>query len=190
MTQNVVVAVVGAGSMAREHIRAFNALAGVKVGGIHSRMRDRAASLAAEFGIPELVCDYFVAESDTGADLVVVAVPELAANTVAKSLCSDWAVLLEKPAGYDLADAQDIAAAAARPPSHGRAQSRSIPAPWRCGPMSKPAEQRFVHVQDQQSFAEARRYKHPEPVVDKFMYANSIHVIDLIPALCRGAVRK
>ena len=42
-----------------------------------------------------------------------MAVPELEANRVAKRCFEhDWAVLMEKPAGYDLADAEDIAAAA------------------------------------------------------------------------------
>jgi predicted dehydrogenase len=49
-------------------------------------------------------------------------------------------------------------------------------------------ERRYVHVQDQQSFGEARRHNHPEAVVQRFMYANSIHVIDMMRALCRGRV--
>ncbi|NET40057.1 MAG: gfo/Idh/MocA family oxidoreductase, partial [Cyanothece sp. SIO1E1] len=49
-------------------------------------------------------------------------------------------------------------------------------------------EARYVRIQDQQSYEEARRYNHPEEVVERFMYANSIHVIDLIRAICRGRV--
>ena len=55
-------------------------------------------------------------------------------------------------------------------------------------PAEVDARQRFIHVQDQQSYAEARRYNHPEAVVEKFMYANSIHLIDLIPFFGRGKV--
>jgi len=47
--KSVSVAVVGAGSMAREHIKAFSALPGVKVNGIFSRTRTRAEVLAKEF---------------------------------------------------------------------------------------------------------------------------------------------
>lgn len=190
--RSITVAIVGAGSMAREHIRAFGALPGVKVAGIHSRTRERAAALAAEFdlavvadGIPQL-------KAQTGADLVIVAVPEIAANAVAKAcFAEDWAVLLEKPAGFDLADAQDIAAAAAKRPRpvlvgfnrRFYASTMTVRAD-----LDSRDERRFIHIQDQQSFAEARRYNHPEPVVQKFMYANSIHVIDLIPALGRGEI--
>lgn len=185
------IAIVGAGNMAREHIRAFQSLDGVEVTGIHSRTTERARKLAEEFGIAH-VCDSIQQLKERSeADLVVVTVPELSANAVAKQcFASDWAVLLEKPAGYDLADAEDIAAAArgrSKPVLVGfnrrfYASTQAV----RADLESRPDELRYVHVQDQQSYEEARRYNHPEKVVEKFMYANSIHNIDLIMALCRG----
>lgn len=184
------VAIVGAGSMAREHIRAFNSLDGVEVTGIHSRTRQRAEDLAAEFGIPRVADDLAALKRESEADLVVVAVPELAANSVSKACFGQpWAVLLEKPAGYHLGDARDIAAAAAshkHPVMVGfnrRFYSSSLAVAADIGSRD---ERRFIHVQDQQSFAEARRYHHPEEVVRKFMYANSIHIIDLILYFGRG----
>jgi predicted dehydrogenase len=187
---NTRVAIVGAGSMAREHIRAFADLDGVDIAGVHSRTQERAAGLAQEFCIPVVAGSISELKARTGADLVVVAVPELAANPVAKAcFAEDWGVLLEKPAGYNLADAQDIAAAAkgrTRPVMVGfnrrfYASTMAIRAD-----LDSRAERRFIHIQDQQSFEEARRHNHPEKVVRKFMYANSIHVIDLILALGRG----
>jgi predicted dehydrogenase len=186
------VAIVGAGSMAREHIRAFRVLAGVEVAGIHSRTPERAAAVAREFNIPVVADSVRELKQQTGADLVVVAVPELAANAVAKAcFAEDWAALLEKPAGLDLADAEDIATAAAaqsRPVMVGLNRRFYSSTMALRADLDTRSESRFIHVQDQQSFAEARRYNHPEPVVQKFMYANSIHVIDLISALSRGAV--
>src|SRR5947207_3364731 len=105
--REITIAIVGAGSMAREHIRAFRTLPGVRVGGILSRGRERAVALAAEFDVPVVADDIPTLKSRSGAQLVVVAVPELAANAVAKAcLAEDWAILLEKPAGLDLADAE------------------------------------------------------------------------------------
>src|ERR1041385_1274629 len=95
------VAIVGAGNMAREHIRAFMDVPGVVVAGIHSRTRARAESLAAEFGIGH-VCDSAAELYDrTRADLVVVTVSETSANPVART-CFEfpWTILLEKPPGY------------------------------------------------------------------------------------------
>lgn len=186
------VAIIGAGSMAREHIRAFGSIPGVKVTGLHSRTRGKAELLAGEFGI-ENVCDDIASLKDkSGADLVVVAVPELAANVVAKeAFAQDWAVLLEKPAGYDLDDAEDLFAAAnghAKPVMVGfnRRFYSSLRAVLK--DINQRDELRYVHIQDQQSYVEARFHGHPEKVVEKFMYANSIHVVDMIICLCRGDI--
>jgi predicted dehydrogenase len=122
-------------------------------------------------------------------------VPELSANPVAmEAFKYPWAVLMEKPAGYDLADAEKIAAAARgrTPPvmvglnRRFYSSARAIKADLE----TRPTEKRFIHVQDQQSYAEARRYNHPPQVVEKFMYANSIHLIDLIAFFGRGQVTR
>jgi len=186
------VAIIGAGSMAREHIRAFLALPDVAVTGLYSRTRARAEALAAEFNIATVCDDIPSLKSTSAADLVVVAVPEISANAVAKAtFLEDWSVLLEKPAGYDLTDALDIAEAASRRQKpvfvgfNRRFYSSTMSV---LADISSRDEYRYAHIQDQQSFTEARRYNHPEPVVQKFMYANSIHIIDMMRALCRGNV--
>src|SRR5262245_44072188 len=109
------VAFVGAGSMTREHLRAFANLPNVVLAGLHSRTRARAESLAAEFSVTH-VCDSIdeLFES-TRADLVVVSVPELSTNMVSRQCFSHpWTALIEKPVGYDLDDAHAIASEARR----------------------------------------------------------------------------
>ncbi|WP_033068643.1 Gfo/Idh/MocA family protein [Thalassospira australica] len=186
------VAIIGAGSMAREHVRAFREISGVEVSGVHSRTRTKAEEFATEFGIRHVCDDIFELKEKSEADIVVVAVPELAANAIAKEAFSqDWAVLLEKPAGYDLGDAEDILSAA-----RGREKpvmvgfNRRFYSSLRTvlADVDERDESRFVHIQDQQNYEEARFHGHPEKVVEKFMYANSIHVIDMILCLCRGEV--
>lgn len=193
--KEISVAIVGAGSMAREHIRAFASLDGVKVSGIFSRTTARADALAQEFAIPNVAESVEALYESTHADLVVQTVPELAARTVATAvLAHPWAVLMEKPAGYDLADAKAIAGLAAghaAPVMVGlNRRFYSSTLAIKADLDSRPGEKRFIHVQDQQSYAEARHYKHPEQVVEKFMYANSIHLIDMLNALGRGKVQK
>lgn len=187
------VAVVGAGSMAREHIKAFQAIEGVKVAGLFSRTREKAEQLANEFGIPLVANSIAELHERSQADLVVVAVPELQANPVAKSCFQyDWVTLLEKPAGYDLLDATDIAEAAlqaTQPVFVGFNRRFNSSAIQVLNDLNSRDETRYVHIQDQQNFAEARRYHHPEDVVKKFMYANSIHNIDLIRYFCRGEIK-
>ena len=193
--RDVSVAIVGAGGMAREHAKAFASLPGVKIAGLTSRTRAKADSLAGELGIPLVTDSIDELHRQTGADLVIITVPELAANPVAiNAFKHPWAVLMEKPAGYDLADAEKIAAASRErnaPVMVGlnrRFYSSSLTI--KADLESRPNEKRFIHVQDQQSYAEARRYHHPPQVVEKFMYANSIHLIDLMPFFGRGNVTR
>jgi predicted dehydrogenase len=132
--KNISVAIVGAGSMATEHAKAFSKVPGVVLSGIASRTRAKAQALADQYAMP------------------------CVAGTV------DVVGFNRRFYSSTLAIQADLA--------------------------SRPGEHRFIHVQDQQSYAEARHYKHPEQVVEKFMYANSIHLIDMIMALGRGQVSK
>jgi len=186
------VAFVGAGNMAREHMRAFADVLGVTVAGIHSRTRARAEALAAT--VDTCVVSDSIAElyDATAADLVVVAVPETAANPVSQA-CFEfpWTVLLEKPPGYNLRDAEEILEAVNATGSsvlvglNRRFLSSTQAAMCDLG---RNHGQRFIHVQDQQDQAQAAELGHPQAVVDNWMYANSIHLIDYLRLFGRGSV--
>ena len=187
------IAIVGAGNMAREHIRAFAGVPGVRVAGIQSRTRTRADALAAELCIPS-VCET-VAElyERTGASLVVVTVPPDQMRQVGKS-CFEfpWTVLLEKPPGLDVSEAEDILLAAS---TRGRQALVGLNRRFLSSTetvmqdLASRNSPRFVHAQDQQDLEVAKTLGHSEAVVEKWMYANSIHVIDCMRFLCRGKVR-
>lgn len=186
------VAFVGAGSMAREHIRAFADVPGVVLSGIQSRTKARAEALAAELGVG-LVCDSIEELHErTHAHLVVVSVPELSANDVSRRCFAfPWTALLEKPAGYDLADAEAIAAAA-------RAAERRVfvalnrrlysSTQAAVDDLAMREEPRYVRVQDQQDQAAVLAAGQPALVVKNWMYANSVHTIDYLRVLGRGRV--
>lgn len=186
------VAVIGAGNMAREHVRAFRTVPQVTVAGIQSRTRSRALALAAEFGIPH-VCDSLAElHAKTGAVLAVVTVSETAMKTVAlASLDHPWTLLLEKPPGLTVEEAEEIEAAAA---SRGRDVRVGLNRQWLSSTqavlsdLAACAGPRFVKVQDQQSLALAERIGHPPEVVRHWMYANSIHLVDYFRFLARGEV--
>ena len=187
------VAIIGAGNMAREHVRAFANVPGVTLSGIHSRTRSKAEALATEFGIRGVYDSIPELYEKTQADLVVVTVFEIAMNPVSRA-CFEfpWTVLLEKPAGYSLQDAEEIqAAAAARKRRvlvglNRRFLSSTRAALADLAPYDSP---RFIHVQDQQSLEVAASFGHPDVVVENWMYANSIHVIDYLRLFGRGGVR-
>ncbi len=184
------IAFVGAGAMAREHARAFANIDDVVLAGIHSRTRDKAQKLAGELGIKEVCLSVPELYERTRADLVAVAVPELSARPVSEaSFAFPWAVLMEKPAGYNLSDAEGIATAAKAKKRrvwvglNRRSLSSTRAVLADLGQNEGP---RFIHVQDQQSLSAAAAIGHPPEVVANWMFANSIHVIDYLSFLGRG----
>jgi predicted dehydrogenase len=184
------VAMIGAGGMIREHIKAFQDVKGVEVVGIWNRTSDKAAALAEEFGIPCVATDIADLYRRTKADLVVLAVYETAINaTMKQALAHGWAIMMEKPVGLDLADAEDIAAAARGARVFVGLNRRTLSSTQAVlADLADDPGPRFVHVQDQQSLDVARSIGHAPAVVDNWMYANSIHLVDYIPALGRGRI--
>ena len=186
------VAIVGAGNMAREHIRAFADVPGVTIAGIHSRTRSRAEALASEFHIEQVFDSVEALHEGTHADLVVVTVSETSMNAVSRACFEfSWTVLLEKPAGYNMVDALDIqAAAAAKNSKVYVALNRRFNSSTRevQSDLAGNNQTRFIKVQDQEDQVQARAYGHPEVVVDNWMYANAVHIVDYFRVLGRGEI--
>ncbi|MCF8516741.1 MAG: Gfo/Idh/MocA family oxidoreductase [Rhodobacteraceae bacterium] len=187
---SISIAIVGAGYMAEEHARAFASLPGVRIAGIHSHGRARAEGLAAKYGASAHdSVDALWAE--TRADILIVAVPELAARGICEAaFAHPWLCILEKPAGYDLADALAIeaAATAAGARVHVAFNRRFYGSTQAVAEALLAEEPRLITVLDQQSMAEARGVNGPEAVVQTWMYANSIHLIDYFTHLGRGPI--
>ncbi|HET8550400.1 MAG TPA: Gfo/Idh/MocA family oxidoreductase [Bryobacteraceae bacterium] len=103
------VAVVGAGSFGRNHLRVLRQLDGVVVAGVTDTDPARAEAAAAEFGCPVL------REVTGAADAAIVAVPTTAhAAATLPLLEAGLDVLVEKPIAHDLAAARRMSEAAAR----------------------------------------------------------------------------
>lgn len=186
------VAIIGAGYMAKEHIKAFQSIPGVAVRGIYSRTKERAQDLADEFAIPEVSSSIAELYEATKADLVVVAVPELAAKQVSfECFQHPWVMLMEKPVGYNYSQALEIEAEAKKANRtvfvalNRRFYSSTTTV---LEVLEKSESKRFIEVFDQQDINLARSIGHPEQVVENWMYANSIHLIDYLQLLGRGDV--
>ena len=186
------VAIIGAGNMAREHIRAFRDIPGVNMVGIHSRTRANAKALADEFQIATVYDSIQELYEKTHADLVVITVFELAMNPVSK-ICFKypWTALLEKPAGYTIKDAEEILSAAKKNKRNAIiALNRRFMSSTRTvrENLNKNPCKRFIRVQDQEDQKQARAAGQPQAVVDNWMYANSIHIIDYFRIFGRAKV--
>jgi len=186
------VAIIGAGNMAREHIRAFRDIHGVNIVGIHSRTRAKAKALADEFQITAVYDNISELYEKTRADLVIITVFEMAMNTVSRT-CFEypWTALLEKPAGYTIKDAEEILAAA-----HKNNRNAIIALNRRFMSSTRAVREnlnnnpcrRFIRVQDQEDQKQALSAGQPRVVVDNWMYANSIHIIDYFRIFGRAEV--
>jgi predicted dehydrogenase len=178
--------------MAREHLKAFKDVPGAEVAGIYSRTATRAEKLGADFGIPLVTASIAELYEKTRAALVVISVPELSVREVSlEAFKHPWTCLIEKPAGYDLADAEAIADAAARLRRTAFvALNRRHHSSTRVvlEDLAQHPGPRLIQVLDQEDQIAARNANQPELVVRNWMYANSIHLIDYLTFLGRGRI--
>ena len=184
------VAVIGAGYMASEHLRAFAACPEVQLVGIHSRSAARAQELATRYPGLEVAASIDELQARTAADLVVVAVPELACRPVCEqAFRHGWTLLIEKPVGHTLTEARQIEQLAtthkARP--YVALNRRFYGSTLQLQQALQPIEaSRVVTILDQEDAAAALAAGQPAEVVRHWMYANSIHLIDYFSLHCRG----
>lgn len=190
--EKIKVAVIGAGLMAEAHIKAFADIPSVTLVGIQSRTKGRAEALAAKYGIPDIYDSVDALYAGTQANLVIVAVSELSVNAVCMEVFKyPWQSLIEKPVGYNLPDALLIASAAERADRKAYvALNRRHYSSTRAvlGELESVDGSRVVHAFDQEDPITALEGGKPALVVENWMYANSIHIIDYLSVFCRGEV--
>lgn len=184
------VAIIGAGYIAREHVRAFASIPHVRLEGIHSRTRKRAEALASEHKIPNVYDSIQELYEKTRADLVVVTVNELSMKEVSLACFAfPWAVLLEKPPGLTVPEAEEIQREASSRKRKVRValnrQSYSL-IETVINDLAKYSGSRFIKIQDQENPAGSLASGQPRQVAANWMYSNSIHMLDYFRLLARG----
>lgn len=192
MSDRLNVAIVGAGRMAREHIRAFQDVPGVCIAGITSRTPNRAQALADEFKIP-VVCDSL---SDlygrTRAQLAVVTVSaESMCDLACQCFAFGWDALLEKPPGYTLVEAQMIQTAARKSACRvWVALNRRFMSSTRTAlsDLNRRQGPRHIQVLDSLDRKLTASFGHPSEIMENLMFFSSIHVIDYLKVFGRGTI--
>ena len=189
-TSTLRVAFVGAGYMASEHLRAFAACPEVELVGIHSRSTHRAEALTRTFPGLNVFPSIKALHSETNADLVVIAVPELACQAVCEQAFHyPWTLLIEKPVGYTLKQARQIEQTAETlgAKAYVALNRRFYGSTLQLQNALQSTEgPRVVTILDQEDAESALAAGQPAEVVNNWMYANSIHLIDYFSQLCRG----
>ncbi|MDB4051012.1 Gfo/Idh/MocA family oxidoreductase, partial [Flavobacteriaceae bacterium] len=176
------VAIIGAGYMANEHIKAFSSLENVMVNGIFSRTKEKAIIISKKYKIE------FVAESInelynlTKAD-VVVNTSSVASilDTTKKCLNFPWINLVEKPPGYNLNEALTLYELVEKKNAQlyvalNRRHYSSVKKAL--FELKNDDSKRVVKVLDQEDQNDPKRIGHSNKIIQNWMFANSIHLID------------
>ena len=190
------IAFIGSGYMASEHAKAFSAFEETELVGVCSRTKEKRAAFARKFNIKKEFDTIEQLYHHTKADFVIICVPELSLNKVIKSAFKfPWGILLEKPAGYNFEDALDIYECYKKLHRNKVFVGMNRRFYQSCLHAKKSldssnSESRFVHIRDQESIEGAIEIGQPRLVAENYMYANSIHLIDLFNFFCRGKIKR
>jgi predicted dehydrogenase len=187
------VAFVGAGNMAENHIKAFKNIDNVNLVGIYSRTFSKASQLAAKYGIANTYNSIQEMYEKSKSDLVIVTV----SVSEIKDICFKvfefpWISLIEKPIGSNVNEATEIFQYAEKMQhkayvAFNRRHYSSVQAAIKISKIDT-TEKRLIQIFDQEDLEEAKEDGHPQSVLDDWMYANSIHLIDLFNVLGRGKI--
>lgn len=190
MTRKHRIGFIGAGFMATEHAKAFASFPEAEIAGIVGRSPERAQAFADLYGCP-IYADVAQLHAEGAVDAVVVAVPELSCREVCEQVFRhDWISLLEKPVGLHYREARELLAAAeaAEHEAYVALNRRAYSATRAANDALGDEGKRFIVVTDTQDLNVARQVGQPEAVVDNWMFANSIHLVDYLRFFGRGEV--
>ncbi len=178
--------------MTTEHAKAFADIDSVVLCGIYSKTKSRAEAIAASY--PDMICCDSIASMYKlcSPDLVVISVTELSVRIVCEeAFLYPWTCLVEKPVGYDYDEAEAIYSKAEKLKTRvyvglnrrHYSSTRNVMAE-----LVATDEKRLIHVYDQENPKAGLAAGHPEKVVQNWMYANSIHMIDYFNFMGRGQI--
>jgi predicted dehydrogenase len=184
------IAFIGSGNMAQAHALAFQNISGVKLVGVFSRSLEKAKLFAIKNKV-EFVCSSVKGLYETASpDLVVIAVGELSVFDICtESFKFPWKLLIEKPVGYNLGQADTLATLSQELGAKAYvALNRRHYSSTRAvlNEVDGSNSTRLVQVYDQGDPAAGLLEGKPRMVVENWRYANSIHVVDYFSIFCRG----
>lgn len=185
MKDTVRLGIVGAGNIAVKHLEALQEVAGARVVGIASRTRMKAEALAERFAIPCVADDLdgLLSEARPDGLLILVSVSSIA-SVARQAMQTGLPLFIEKPVGLSTAESGELARLA------GESGVRSmvgynrryysvfrqgIEVIHRHGPLLG------LLIEGHERIDAVRAAgRHPQAVLDGWIYANATHTIDLL----------
>lgn len=192
--KKIKVLLVGSGNMATEHFKAFSSFVEFKFVGVVARNKKKLSQFSKKNKIPYFSTNIEEAYYNTKPDLIIIAISELSVFEVCKKLSKFNSVLLiEKPLGYNYQESKKITSLFSKKKTLAFValnrrhfnSTRKLQAI-----LLNQKGKRLITVNDQENLIEQRNNKVPKKIVDNFMYANSVHLIDYFSIFCRGNLKE
>jgi predicted dehydrogenase len=188
------VGLVGAGFMAKAYLDVLFNNEMFEVVGIVGRDRSRTVRLAAQYGALEVFdsIDALFVGSRPNALIIAVSEPSIVPVCL-EAFQYPWFILVEKPLGLSAADADTLVDHAQRNLSNVFVglNRRFFPSTRRAlDEIQEFPGQRLVTVFDQENPQPSLHPTKDSKVFSRWMYANSIHVIDYFQIFCRGNLKR
>ncbi len=190
--EKIRVAFVGAGNMTTAHMKAFSDIEKVDIAGIYTRTKEKAIALQSVYPGLKIFDSLESLYNGTHAALVVISVAELSvASILTECMNFPWACLCEKPVGidyqqalslHDLAEKKSSRVFVALNRRHYHSTRTALT------DLNNSNEKRIIQVSDQEDILVQRKIGTSEQLLQHWMYANSIHLVDYFSTLGRGKI--
>ncbi len=174
--------------MSSEHIKVFNKIDSVRLKGIYSRTKKKTHKFISQYQDLVFYSSIKKLYESTKADLVIIAVS--VENT--KKVCTEaskypWKCLVEKPFGYNFEEARILTKKYINKNQFYFGLNRNYYGTTQkiLKMLKNDKSKRVICINDEQNIK--TKYKnYPKKVLENFMYANSIHLVDFIRIFARG----
>jgi hypothetical protein len=188
------VAFIGAGVISEEHLKVFSQIDDFELCGIYSRSIDKAITLSQKYKIKNVYNSIDDLYFTTKADVVIVSVSILELRNITNEIFKyEWTCLLEKPIGYNKLEFELILQNAKLHNAIvyvalNRRNYDSINLVL--NEINDIDDKRIIHILDQEDIISQRLNGVNELILENYMYANSVHLIDLFLLFGRGNIIK
>lgn len=188
------VCIIGAGQISEQYIKVLKSFKIIKVEGIVSRTIKSCKEKSKKFSIPYYGNSIETVMNIVKPNIVIICVtPSETKKVCMKILKYQCHVLIEKPVGLNLKENKYILNIANKYEGkifvalNRRYFSSTIKL---MSKLNKNNSKRVVNIFDQENTIAAKKNGHSKKVIKNWMFANSIHLIDLFSILCRGKIKK
>jgi predicted dehydrogenase len=187
------VAIIGAGNIAEEHLKAFTAQEDCEIVGIYSRTEIKARKIADKYNISNVVNSINELAKLLPHVIVIAVSIESTEAICLEAFNYPWLILVEKPVGINYDSAKLIFDKAVKSNSKvfvalNRRQFSSTLCALNL--LTIDTSKRFVIINDQEDPFLQIKSGMREDLVKNLMYTNSIHLIDYFKIFCRGNIDK